>query len=107
MGSNCGDDCAEARITNDSIESLILASMVFASLWVYYSIYKLDVNPNPISFLDDLLLIICLPSFFIFGLLNCVSGVGGKDLESTVPTNIFMVRNEVVLKLRSTNDQIS
>ena len=31
---------------------------------------KFDVNLHPISLLDDMLLIICLPSFFLFGILQ-------------------------------------
>ena len=62
-----------------------------ATIWSYYSIAKLDINPNPISFLDDLLLLICIPSYFLYGLLNIISGVDGDDLESSVSTNMFMV----------------
>ena len=78
-------------VVNDSFECVMLVAMIVASVWAYYSIYKLDINPNPISFLDDLLLIICMPSFFLYGTLNIISGVGGNYLESSVPTNIFMV----------------
>jgi hypothetical protein len=34
-------------------------------------IVGLDVNPHPVSFLDDMLLILCLPSFITFFLI-CV-----------------------------------
>ena len=76
---------------NDSFESIMYCAMILASLWAYYGVYKLDINPNPISFLDDLLLIICIPSFFLLGLLNIISGAGGQWLESSIPTNIFLV----------------
>ena len=78
-------------VINDSFESIMLCAMILASLWAYYGVYKLDINPNPISFLDDLLLIICIPSFFLLGLLNIISGAGGQWLGSSIPTNIFMV----------------
>ena len=76
---------------DDSFESVMLLIMIIASIWAYYSIYKLDINPNPISFLDDLLLIICIPSFFLYGTLNIISGFDGSFLESTVSTNVLMV----------------
>ena len=41
-------------------------------IWI---IACLDVNPNPISFLDDLLLIICLPSSFLYGILCILPSV--------------------------------
>ena len=78
-------------VVNDCFESIMLCAMILASLWAYYGVYKLDINPNPISFLDDLLLIICIPSFFLLGLLNIISGAGGQWLGSSIPTNIFMV----------------
>ena len=76
---------------NDVFETIMLAGMIGATIWSYYSIAKLDINPNPISFLDDLLLIICIPSYFLYGLLNIISGVDGDDLTSSVSTNMFMV----------------
>lgn len=33
---------------------------------------RLDVNPRPISQLDDLLLFACLPSFFVYGISSLV-----------------------------------
>ena len=78
-------------IVNDVFETTMLCGMIGATVWSYYSVYKLDINPNPISFLDDLLLIICLPSYFLYGILNFISGLGGVGLHSSVSTNMFMV----------------
>ena len=49
-------------------------------------IAHLDVNPNPISFLDDLLLIICLPSSFIYSILCIVPSVTGREPD---PVNVI------------------
>ena len=81
----------DSIVLNDTFESIMLVGMIAATIWSYYSIAKLDINPNPISFLDDLLLLICIPSYFLYGLLNIISGVDGDDLESSVSTNMFMV----------------
>ena len=59
---------------------------------------RLDVNPNPVSFLDDLLLIICLPAFFIYSMLTIVAAIDGwgidvKDgLEGAFFTHSVLVR---------------
>ena len=81
----------DSIVLNDTFESIMLVGMIAATIWSYYSIAKLDINPNPISFLDDLLLLICIPSYFLYGLLNIISGVDGDDLTSSVSTNMFMV----------------
>ena len=57
------------------------------------------MNPSPISLLDDLLLIICQPAFFMIGLFNIIVAVGTWDdpdprkagLEVSLFTNIMMV----------------
>ena len=59
------------------MECAIFFSMSLACISLYYKIAQRDVNPNPISFLDDLLLIICLPAFFLFGILSLVANIMG------------------------------
>ena len=56
-----------AAITvGNSLQISVLSILTLATLYAYYSITRFDVNPNPISFLDDLLLFFCLPSFFLY-----------------------------------------
>ena len=83
-------DKNHAKYVNEVVESLMLLSMIAASLWFYFSLYSLDVNPHPISFLDDLLLLICLPAFFTFCILNAISGIGRE--RWFIPTNVLSVR---------------
>ena len=59
------------------MECAIFFSMSVACISLYYKIAQRDVNPNPISFLDDLLLIVCLPAFFLFGILSLVANIAG------------------------------
>ena len=75
-------------VINEVIESGMLLSMIAASFWVYFSMYKLDVNPHPISFLDDLLLLICLPAFFLFCVLGAIAGISG-DYKVFIATNVL------------------
>ena len=82
----------QSKYVNDSIEIVMLLTMIIATIWAYYSFYKLDLNPHPISLLDDLLLLICLPAFFIYCLLNCISGISGQDLEASVLSHSLKVK---------------
>ena len=81
-----------SKFVNDSIEIVMLLTMIIATIWAYYSFYKLDLNPHPISLLDDLLLLICLPAFFIYCLLNCISGISGQDLDASVLSHTLQVK---------------
>ena len=83
--------CKDVLWINDVIEYVMLTSMIIASIFVYKGIFKLDVNPNPISFLDNLLLLICFPAFLLFCILNVISGSQEQMLSSSVPTNILIV----------------
>ena len=88
---NACDACEDVHNINDSIECVMLTCMIIASVLVYCGIYRLDVNPSPISFLDNLLLLICFPSFFLLTILNIISGFENKGLNSSVATNILIV----------------
>ena len=46
----------------------VLSLLIIASIIAYFIIAQFDVNPEPISFLDDMLLLMCLPSFFLYSL---------------------------------------
>ena len=83
--------CHDVLWINDCIEYVMLISMIIASVLVYKGIYQLDVNPRPISFLDNLLLLICFPSFLLFCILNVISGIYVGELNSSVFTNILIV----------------
>ena len=88
--ANCSA-CHDVLWINDCIEYVMLISMIIASVLVYKGIYQLDVNPRPISFLDNLLLLICFPSFLLFCILNVISGIYVGELNSSVFTNILIV----------------
>ena len=83
----------QSKYISGVLEGGMLLSMIVASFWVYFSLYKLDVNPHPISFLDDLLLLICLPAFFLYCFLGAYSGMDGKDTKykSYIAANLLTV----------------
>ena len=85
------------------MECAIFFSMSVACISLYYKIAQRDVNPNPISFLDDLLLIVCLPAFFLFGILSLVANIAGDTfgvpLSLVVATRVLSMLQVTVLFL--------
>ena len=71
------DECNQNTFIQISLifECLIFSIIIAASIGLYSNIVKLDVNPQAISLLDDMLLIVCLPSFFLFGILQLSAAV--------------------------------
>ena len=67
---------------------------------VYWQVSRLDVNPNPISFLDDLLLIICLPAFFVYSGLTIIASIDNweqddkRELRGSLFTHLWVVRTK-------------
>ncbi len=52
----------------------------------------LDVNPHPISMLDDLLLYICIPSFFFYAIVHILPIVGDSEQWTDIASDVLMVR---------------
>ena len=62
----------------------------------------LDVNPSPISFLDDTLLFVCLPAHFVFAFVNVMPAVfvpGTAHEAVQIVKNALMVSYELRLPL--------
>ena len=59
----------------------------------------LDVNPNPISFLDDTLLFVCLPAHFVFGFINVMPALFEPGTAPTVQIvkNALMVSSLLLI----------
>ena len=82
-----------AAITvGNSLQISVLSILTLATLYAYYSITRFDVNPNPISFLDDLLLFFCLPSFFLYSAICFAPLLLDSDFEVD-----FFFRNLLML----------
>ena len=61
-----GCDPDLAIVVGNSLQIIIISILIIATAYAYFVIVKFDVNPHPISFLDDMLLFLCLPSFFLY-----------------------------------------
>lgn len=79
----------------DSIfELVVLVILLIGALLGYYQTSKLDINPHPISMLDDVLLFAAVPAFFsetIFSMIPAV--INGSIL------NIFVICLQVQTKI--------
>ncbi|TRY73189.1 hypothetical protein TCAL_00941, partial [Tigriopus californicus] len=92
IGSTDCDLVSVGITINDSVESVLLAFLIIATVWAYWRMGHLDVNPNAVSFLDDLLLVICIPSFFLYFMVSLLPIFEGSNTSyGTLLTNVFMI----------------
>jgi hypothetical protein len=76
--ANCNIKEAGKEI-NHYFEITMLSVMIVVTVWVYAKLSTLDVNPHPISFLDDLLLFICVPSYFLYAIVHIAPIISADD----------------------------
>ena len=65
--------CLQGPILNNSIEIVLLTIMLVTTIMVYYSFSLLDVNNYSVSFLDNSLLLVCLPAYLLYGIFNAIA----------------------------------
>ena len=95
------DTCSHQRIGSylgESFMICMLFSMTIVGFYCYGELAEFDVNPNPVEFLDDLLLFICIPSFILLAIsestpvLFKMKEKGSVDDElAQVISNVFMI----------------
>lgn len=68
------------------MEVLILIVMAISAVFAYRQLTKLDHNYHPHSLLDDLLLFICIPAFFVNAIFSIVPAV-----ELGYPRSIILI----------------
>jgi len=54
------------QLISNLLRIVVFTILIVASVYAYYIVACLEVNPQPISLLDDLLLFFCLPAFFLY-----------------------------------------
>ncbi|XP_044729577.1 proton channel OtopLc-like [Chrysoperla carnea] len=69
---------------NTITELILLILMTISGMAAYRQISKLDINPHPISLLDDLLLFICIPAFFLYAIFSIVPAVRAGNMINIV-----------------------
>ncbi|XP_050067073.1 proton channel OtopLc-like [Anopheles maculipalpis] len=92
------DDYRDTGILLDGIfEVTVLGIMIFATIAAYYQTSRLDINPHPISRLDDVLLFIAIPAFFSETLFSMIPA-----FENSSILNGFIVFTQIVQVLIQT-----
>ena len=67
-------------------ELILLLLMTVTVILAYRKLTQLDINQHPISLLDDLLLFICIPAFFLYAIFSVVPAVLTNNPLSIVIT---------------------
>lgn len=62
-------------LLNRLIEVVILCLMAVSAIYAYRQLSKMDYNYHRRSLLDDLLLFICIPAFFVSAIFSIVPAV--------------------------------
>uniref|UniRef100_A0A7G3AFX0 Putative conserved plasma membrane protein n=2 Tax=Lutzomyia longipalpis TaxID=7200 RepID=A0A7G3AFX0_LUTLO len=62
-------------IMNSSFELAVLILMIIIVIAAYFQTSKLDVNTHPMSMLDDVLLFIAIPAFFLETIFSMVPAI--------------------------------
>ncbi|KAG6438892.1 hypothetical protein O3G_MSEX000305 [Manduca sexta] len=66
--------------------------MLFAAVVAFNQLRKLDINEHPISLLDDVLLFICLPAFFMETVFSMVATISILNIVKTVDFVVMMIQ---------------
>uniref|UniRef100_A0AAG5DIX0 Otopetrin n=1 Tax=Anopheles atroparvus TaxID=41427 RepID=A0AAG5DIX0_ANOAO len=92
------DDYRDTGILLDGIfEVTVLGIMILATIVAYVQTSKLDINPHPISRLDDVLLFIAIPAFFSETLFSMIPA-----FENSSILNGFIVFTQITQVLLQT-----
>ena len=84
-------DPALAFTLGNWLQIAICLVLLAATLYTYFVMSQFDINPHPISFLDDMLLFFCMPSFFLYAII-CLGPSVFIEFEAE-----FFVRNLLIL----------
>ncbi|XP_047546078.1 proton channel OtopLc-like [Vanessa atalanta] len=66
--------------------------MLFAVVIAYNQTRKLDINEHPISLLDDILLFICLPAFFMETVFSMVATINILNIVKSIDVIVMVVQ---------------
>ncbi|XP_065568661.1 proton channel OtopLc-like isoform X2 [Artemia franciscana] len=79
IGSSDQEFMKHAVLASSLFEVLLLVMMIISVLIAYRQMTRLHINPNPISQLDDCLLFICIPLFFLYGIFCIVPALAVRN----------------------------
>ena len=82
---------------SNSMRIVVFAILIATSAYCYYIVACLEVNPHPISLLDDMLLFFCLPAFFFYGIVSMVPLIvntleGTSQPDAIIASLLFIIQ---------------
>ncbi|CAH2091892.1 unnamed protein product [Euphydryas editha] len=91
--SSVGGEFLEIGYVLNYCTSLFLhIVMLLAVIIAYSQTRKLDINEHPISLLDDILLFICLPAFFMEALFSTVATINVMNIVRTMDFVVMVIQ---------------
>ncbi|XP_053600249.1 proton channel OtopLc-like [Plodia interpunctella] len=91
--SSIGGDFFEVGyMLNDATRLAIHTALLFSVVFAYNQLRKLDINEHPVSLLDDVLLFICLPAFFMETLLSMVATINILNIVKSVDFMVMVIQ---------------
>ena len=72
------------------MESVLTFDFLNVTFQAYHNFARLDINYNSISFLDNTLLLICLPGFLLYGIFNGIADFENIEIVAFF-LNLLMV----------------
>lgn len=75
---------------NDCTKLGLHVVMLFAAVLAYNQTVKLDINEHPISLLDDVLLFICLPAFFMETAFSMTATISILNVVKTIDVGVMV-----------------
>ncbi|XP_021954903.2 proton channel OtopLc isoform X1 [Folsomia candida] len=81
-----------AQWVNLTSQAVLLVIMIITVLCAYRQITKLDINIHAVSLLDDLLLFLCLPSFFLYTIFTVVPAMAHQDYYAIVVCSLQVIQ---------------
>ncbi|XP_065335323.1 proton channel OtopLc-like isoform X2 [Cloeon dipterum] len=83
---------ATGLFVNAVTELSLLVMMTVAVAVAYRQMTRLDVNKHAVSLLDDLLLFICIPAFFLYAIFSIMPAVHSKSYISIATTVLQVIQ---------------
>ncbi|CAK1578284.1 unnamed protein product [Parnassius mnemosyne] len=91
--SSVGENYLEmGYLLNDCTKLFMHVVMLIAAVIAYNQTIKLDINEHPISLLDDVLLFVCLPAFFMEVVLSMVATISLHNIVKTVDLAVMFIQ---------------
>ncbi|XP_034825559.2 proton channel OtopLc-like [Maniola hyperantus] len=91
--SSVGDEYLELGYFLNSCTKLGLhILMLFAVVIAYNQTRKLDINEHPVSLLDDILLFICLPAFFMETVFSLIATINILNIIKSIDVLVMAIQ---------------